>query len=62
MLGGLGSNAGAITGAIVLALSESLVQAEFSPAWSSVPFYVLLVVVLIARPQGLFGLRTRDAI
>jgi branched-chain amino acid transport system permease protein len=62
VLGGLGSNAGAITGAIVLALSESLVQAEFSPAWSSVPFYVLLVVVLIARPQGLFGLRTRDAI
>jgi branched-chain amino acid transport system permease protein len=62
VLGGLGSNAGAITGAIVLALSESLVQAEFSPAWSSVPFYVLLVLVLIARPQGLFGLRTRDAI
>lgn len=62
VLGGLGSNAGAITGAVVLALSESLVQAEFSPAWSSLPFYILLVIVLIARPQGLFGLRTRDAI
>jgi branched-chain amino acid transport system permease protein len=62
VLGGLGSNLGAISGAVVLALSESLVQAELSPAWSSVPFYVLLVVVLIARPQGLFGMRTRDAI
>ncbi|HEY7927831.1 MAG TPA: branched-chain amino acid ABC transporter permease [Candidatus Dormibacteraeota bacterium] len=62
VLGGLGSNAGAITGAVVLALSESLVQAEFSPAWSSLPFYILLVIVLIARPQGLFGVRTRDAI
>ncbi len=62
VLGGLGSNAGAITGAVLLALSESLVQAEFSPAWSSLPFYILLVIVLIARPQGLFGVRTRDAI
>jgi branched-chain amino acid transport system permease protein len=62
VIGGLGSNAGAIAGAVILALSESLVQAEFSPAWSSVPFYVLLVVVLIARPQGLFGLRTRGAL
>ncbi len=62
VLGGLGSNAGAITGAVLLALSKSLVQAEFSPAWSSLPFYILLVIVLIARPQGLFGVRTRDAI
>ncbi|HEX4755271.1 MAG TPA: branched-chain amino acid ABC transporter permease [Candidatus Dormibacteraeota bacterium] len=62
VLGGLGSNAGAITGAVLLALSESLVQAEFSPAWSSLPFYILLVIVLIARPQGLFGVRSRGAI
>jgi branched-chain amino acid transport system permease protein len=62
VLGGLGSNAGAISGAVVLALSESMVQAEFSPAWSSLPFYILLVIVLIARPQGIFGVRARGAI
>jgi branched-chain amino acid transport system permease protein len=62
VIGGLGSNAGAIAGAVILALSESLVQAELSPAWSSVPFYVLLIIVLIARPQGLFGVRARGAI
>lgn len=62
VLGGLGSHRGAIVAAIMLGVSEAVVQVLISPAWSSFPFYVLLVIVLIVRPQGLFGLQERGAI
>lgn len=62
VLGGLASYRGAVVGAVVLGVSEAVVQATISPAWSSFPFYILLVVVLILRPQGLFGVRERGAI
>ena len=62
VLGGLGSHRGAIVAAMVLGVSEAVVQVLISPAWSSFPFYVLLAVVLIIRPQGLFGLQERGAI
>jgi branched-chain amino acid transport system permease protein len=62
VLGGLGSARGAIIAAMVLGVSEAVVQTLVSPAWSSFPFYVLLAVVLILRPQGIFGLQERGAI
>lgn len=61
VLGGLGSYRGALVGALALGVCEAVVQAEISPAWSSMPFYVLLALVLIMRPQGLFGLQERGA-
>jgi branched-chain amino acid transport system permease protein len=62
VLGGLGSYVGAVSGAVLLGVSEAIVQIEISPAWSSLPFYILLIVVLIVRPQGLFGVKERGAI
>jgi branched-chain amino acid transport system permease protein len=31
-----------------------------SPVWASFVFFVILVAVLLLRPQGLFGLRVRE--
>jgi branched-chain amino acid transport system permease protein len=61
VLGGLGSYRGAFIGALALGVCEAVVQALISPEWSSMPFYILLALVLIMRPQGLFGLRERGA-
>ena len=61
VLGGLGSYRGALIAAMLLGVSEALVQAEISPEWSSLPFYMLLALVLIIRPQGLFGAVERGA-
>jgi branched-chain amino acid transport system permease protein len=33
-----------------------------SPTWAAFTFFMLLVLVLIVRPQGLYGLRVRDRI
>jgi len=61
VLGGLGSQKGAFVGAMTLGICEALVQAFIAPQWSDLPFYILLAVVLIVRPQGLFGIQERAA-
>ena len=55
VLGGLGSFRGALAAALLLGVSESLVQVYVSPAWGLFPFYVLLLAIVTVRPQGLFG-------
>lgn len=55
VLGGLGSLRGALIAALLLGVTESLVQVYVSPAWGLFPFYVLLLVIVGTRPQGLFG-------
>ena len=37
---------------------EDVVSAVWSPVWSTTSFFIVLVVVLSVRPQGLFGKRT----
>lgn len=61
VLGGLGSYRGALIAALALGVSEAIVQAVISPEWASMPFYILLALVLIIRPQGLFGTVERGA-
>jgi branched-chain amino acid transport system permease protein len=59
VLGGLGSVGGAVLAAMVLGVTESVVAVEYSPTWASMSFFVILIVVLIVRPQGFFGVRER---
>ena len=57
VLGGMGSMTGAVIGALILSVVSSLVGAYYSPAWSTMVFFLALFVVLLFRPQGLFGVR-----
>ena len=57
VLGGMGSMTGAVIGALVLSVISSLVGAYYSPAWSTMVFFLALFVILLFRPQGLFGVR-----
>lgn len=60
VLGGMGSLPGALTGALLLGLAETLTATYGSLQWASVIFYVAILVVLLARPEGLFGSRLRE--
>jgi branched-chain amino acid transport system permease protein len=62
VLGGLLSMVGTIVAAVILGVVESVVAVEISPDWSAFSFLVVLFVVLIVRPQGLFGRRLRGAL
>ncbi len=55
VLGGLGSLSGALVGSIALLVISSVVAVVWSDTWSSTVFFVLLVALLVFRPQGFFG-------
>lgn len=55
VLGGMGSLMGALVGAMLLAISSTFVSHFFGPTWSPVTFYLALFLILMFRPQGLFG-------
>jgi branched-chain amino acid transport system permease protein len=59
VLGGLGSLKGAVVGALTLAVVSSLVSQYTSPVWSPMVFYGALFLILLVRPQGLFGKQGR---
>jgi branched-chain amino acid transport system permease protein len=55
VLGGMGSILGAVTAAIVLSVLASLVGTFLAPSWSTMVFFLALFVILLIRPQGMFG-------
>ena len=58
LLGGLESFSGAILGGLIIGLSQSLVQASKIPEIrnsAEIAPYILLLIVLVIRPEGLFG-------
>jgi branched-chain amino acid transport system permease protein len=57
VLGGIGSSSGALVGGLTLGVIEKLVGGYVSTAAAHGIAFALLVVVLVARPQGLFGHR-----
>lgn len=61
-LGGFGTTFGPIAGGLIFGLIESLASGLVSSAYTEAISYGLLLVVLIVRPQGLLGKRTRGAV
>jgi branched-chain amino acid transport system permease protein len=62
VLGGLGSIGGSVVAALVMGVASSVVSALASPIWSDFTFFIVLLLVLLIRPRGLFGARTRGAL
>jgi branched-chain amino acid transport system permease protein len=62
VLGGLGSLGGAIVAALFMGVAEAVFAAEISPTWSSFTFFIVLIAILLLRPQGLFGSTERGAL
>jgi branched-chain amino acid transport system permease protein len=55
VLGGLGSIGGALVAAVAALVIEDVTAVLWSPIWASTMFFAVLVVVLLVRPNGLFG-------
>jgi branched-chain amino acid transport system permease protein len=55
VLGGLGSLPGALIASILMVVIGDITAVVWSPVWSSTVFFVLLALLLLLRPQGLFG-------
>lgn len=55
IVGGMGSHVGALAGGVLIGLSESLASVWVQPSLKSAFSYALLILVLLLRPEGLFG-------
>jgi branched-chain amino acid transport system permease protein len=60
VLGGMGSLPGAVLGALLLGVAETMTVTYISPAWATAVPYVFIFLVLLVRPQGLLGRRLRE--
>ncbi|MGC8838015.1 MAG: branched-chain amino acid ABC transporter permease [Anaerolineae bacterium] len=56
-LGGLGTATGAILGGVVLGLAETIGGAIVGPSYQEAISFIVLVLILILRPEGIIGRR-----
>jgi len=60
VLGGMGSLPGALVGALTLGVAETMTVTYISPRWATMVPYAVIMVVLLARPQGIMGAKLRE--
>jgi len=57
IIGGLGSLPGTVLAAVLIGLSDGIISVFFSPTLAKIIATLLVALVLVFRPQGLFGKR-----
>ncbi len=62
VLGGIGNIPGAVLGGLVIGLVRSLGSAYVDEKWAEALIFGILIVILIFRPNGLLGARTREKV
>ncbi len=62
VLGGIGNLPGAMLGGIVIGLIRSLGSQYVGEQWTSALVFAILILILVFRPSGLLGARTREKV
>jgi branched-chain amino acid transport system permease protein len=55
VIGGIGSIPGAMAGGLILGFAEAYTQGYISTKWSDLLVFVILILFMLFRPQGLLG-------
>ena len=58
ILGGIGSPFGAFVGAMVVGIIQQTSTYYLSPAYKPAVAFLILILILLVRPTGIFGRRT----
>ncbi|PHP67885.1 branched-chain amino acid ABC transporter permease [Zhengella mangrovi] len=59
IIGGLGSLAGTVVAAVLIGMSDGIISVFFSPTLAKIIATLAVALVLVFRPQGLFGKAAR---
>ena len=62
VMGGIGNLKGAVVGGLIIGIIQQIVgiAARQRSAWAPAVVFAILVLVMVFRPQGLFGEETRE--
>ena len=55
ILGGMGSMGGSVVAAFIIGIAQSVLSLWINPQRVAIAIFGIMIVVLIARPRGLFG-------
>ncbi len=62
VFGGIGSIPGAVVGAFIIGMSESVIKGSPFSIFSDAFTFALLIVILVVKPTGLFGEKVTDKV
>jgi branched-chain amino acid transport system permease protein len=62
VFGGIGSIPGAVVGAFIIGISENILKALGMTTFSDAFTFALLIIILVAKPTGLFGEKQTDKV
>ena len=62
VFGGIGSSPGAVVGAFIIGLSESVIKGSSWSIFSDAFTFALLIIILVVKPTGLFGEKVTDKV
>ncbi|MEK4253919.1 branched-chain amino acid ABC transporter permease [Ureibacillus sp. FSL K6-2830] len=62
VLGGIGSIPGAMVGGFILGIIETIVSAVGYSLWRDAAAFIILILILILRPAGIFGKNIREKV
>lgn len=60
VMGGIGNLKGAVAGGLIIGVIQSLGDTHAGGRWTPVIVFAILILVMVFRPQGLFGEETRE--
>lgn len=62
VIGGIGSIPGAMLGGLIMGISESLGAAYVSSGYRDATAFIILIIILLVKPEGLLGKGIKDKI
>ena len=62
VLGGIGNVTGAVIGAITLGLAEEFLVGYWAPTYRDALAFAILILILVFKPTGLFGVKQTEKV
>jgi branched-chain amino acid transport system permease protein len=60
VMGGIGNLKGAVVGGLIIGVIQAVSDDYAEPVWTNAIVFAILIMVMVFRPQGLFGEETRE--